>query len=86
MVRLSHWLILSLPHSLDLKPENLLLFEDKTFRFGFLIKLCDFSFARTLSPGDRSRTYCGTPIYMVRPPLVCVPLDQRYSWLPSLTF
>jgi len=42
----------------DLKLENLLM--DAT---GDNIKLCDFGFVREATPGDLSRTYCGSKSY-----------------------
>lgn len=42
----------------DLKPENILI-----SRNGYC-KLTDFGFAKTLQPGDRTYTLCGTPEYI----------------------
>jgi serine/threonine protein kinase len=42
----------------DLKPENMLVCNN-----GY-IKLADFGFVKTLMPGNRTYTFCGTPEYI----------------------
>lgn len=54
----------------DVKPENILLTKD------FIVKLCDFGFARTLSPGENYTDYVATRWY--RPPELLVG-DTQYG-------
>jgi len=58
----------------DLKPENILL-DLKGH-----IKLCDFSFARTLHVGDKAWTMCGTPDYIAPEVIACTGHGAAVDW------
>lgn len=49
----------------DLKPQNLLLVRDQK-QSGYVVKIADFGFARTLGASEHSlaETMCGSPLYM----------------------
>jgi len=45
----------------DLKPENLMIARD-----GYL-RMIDFGLSKFMSPGERTNTFCGTPLYLAGP-------------------
>lgn len=58
----------------DLKPENVLL------DLHGHIKLCDFTFARYIAPGDRAWTMCGTPDYIAPEVIACTGYGLAVDW------
>jgi len=45
----------------DLKPENLMIARD-----GYL-RMIDFGLSKFMSAGERTTTFCGTPLYLAGP-------------------
>jgi serine/threonine protein kinase len=46
----------------DLKPDNLLLHQDKNLRY--TIKISDYGLSRAITTDDFAKTQCGTPFHM----------------------
>ena len=57
----------------DLKPENIMVSLESRGH----IKLVDFGFAKKLEKGERTKTKCGTPVYLAPEVLTGMGYDHR---------